>query len=145
MSSKTWFCAQRAPNLVASRLPFHFAGGAGAFQRMSPTGGAAYGSPRNAFTLPLLRVFPSALPCSVFTVSASAYAVTEIPNPRLTAARAHTSFIPTCIRKILRGIRYQDGPAAGRVSGLLMGLRPNRRAFCICFVTGHDFSRAEER
>ena len=29
MSSKTWLCAQCAPNLVASRSPFHLAGGCG--------------------------------------------------------------------------------------------------------------------
>ncbi len=36
-------------NWVASRTPFHSAGGCGGFHRRSPVGGAAYGSPRKAY------------------------------------------------------------------------------------------------
>jgi len=32
-------------------------------------------------------------------------------------AKAHANFIPTCIAKILRGLRYQDGGQGGGVSG----------------------------
>ena len=37
-------CAQRAAKFVASRTPLQCAGGCGAFQRKSPTGGAAKGN-----------------------------------------------------------------------------------------------------
>src|ERR1041385_1748981 len=40
-------CAQRLPNAIASSGCFHPSGGCGAFQRRSPTGGLAYGMPRN--------------------------------------------------------------------------------------------------
>src|SRR5579859_1580925 len=58
ISSKTLFCAQCGAYLVASRSPFHFAAGCGAFHRNSPTGGAAYGKPSQARTLPSLIVLP---------------------------------------------------------------------------------------
>ena len=44
--ARTGLCGQIVPNSVASRAPLHFAGGCGAFQRSSPTGGAAKGMPR---------------------------------------------------------------------------------------------------
>src|SRR6476646_7789437 len=50
---------QAAPNCVASRVPFHFGNGSGAFQRIAPTGGCAYGIPLNAW-MP-----PAAVPCSL--------------------------------------------------------------------------------
>src|SRR5580704_1412461 len=95
MSSNTRPCAQCAPNLAASRSPFHVAGGCGAFQRRSPTGGAAYGSPRNARTFPSLIVFPVALPCSVFTVNESAFKLADSPINNPAAAKAHKA----CERK----------------------------------------------
>jgi len=113
MSSKTRPWAQCAPNLVASRSPFHLAGGWGAFQRRSPAGGAAYGRPRNALTLPSLMVLPWALPCSVFTVSESAYIGIDNPRTSPARARAHVTFVPICITKLLRAIRYQDEAEGG--------------------------------
>ena len=60
---------QCAPNSVALRTPSHFAAATGGFQRRSPTGGAAYGIPRNACTAP--SSFPSTTPEAVFTCGAS--------------------------------------------------------------------------
>src|SRR5579871_2509220 len=59
---------QREPNSVALRVPFHFAGLTGGFQRRSPTGGLAKGMPRNALIAP--SDLPSILPVSIFTVGA---------------------------------------------------------------------------
>ena len=56
---------QCEPNSVALRTSVHFAAGAGGFQRKSPTGGAAYGMPRNTLTGPSL--FPSTTPDAVLT------------------------------------------------------------------------------
>src|ERR1035441_8356795 len=97
MSSKTRPCAQCAPYLVASRSPFHFAGAWGAFQRMSATGGAAYGRPRNARTLPLLMVLPVTLPCSVFTLRGSACAAPDSATNTVTAVKAHVILLLICI------------------------------------------------
>jgi len=41
MSENTGGCMHCAPNASALRTPVHAAGGAGAFQRNAPTGGAA--------------------------------------------------------------------------------------------------------
>src|ERR1700744_1508586 len=59
---------QREPNSVALRVPFHFAGATGGFQRRSLTGGLAKGMPRNAVMVPL--DLPSSLPVSILTVGA---------------------------------------------------------------------------
>src|SRR5579871_4546697 len=68
ISPKTLPCRQWKPKSVALRTPDHFAAGAGAFQRRSPTGGAAYGIPRNACTGP--SALPSTSPEAVFTCGA---------------------------------------------------------------------------
>src|SRR5882724_3273369 len=57
---------QWCPNSVAWRTPDHLAAGCGGFQRRSPTGGAAYGMPRNALTLP--SVLPSTAPVRILTM-----------------------------------------------------------------------------
>src|SRR5579862_9660818 len=59
---------QREPNSVALRVPFHFAGLMGGFQRRSPTGGLAKGMPRNEVIVP--SDLPSSLPVSILTVGA---------------------------------------------------------------------------
>src|SRR5580658_9721075 len=46
------FCVQPLAGRVASRSPFHGEGGMGGFQRRSPTGGAAKGTPLNTAMLP---------------------------------------------------------------------------------------------
>src|SRR5580692_5252691 len=73
--------------------------------------------PRNALTLPSLIVLPWTLPCWVLTVIASARAAVVVPPASPAIARAHSSFDPTCIKKILRRIPYQDGAGLRRVSG----------------------------
>src|SRR5277367_1626680 len=77
-------CMQRAPNSVALRAPCHFAGRAGGFHRRSPTGGAAYGIPRNALIVP--SDLPSSLPVSTLACDL------ELAACRVVAAR---STVPT--------------------------------------------------
>src|SRR5580704_15794600 len=45
-------CAQRLPNFDASSVVVHGVGFCGEAQRSGPTGGCAYGMPRNADTVP---------------------------------------------------------------------------------------------
>src|ERR1019366_6468969 len=56
------------PKPVASRTPSHFGVGAGARHLKSPTGGAAYGIPRNAALAPTAR--PRTRPARVRTMGA---------------------------------------------------------------------------
>src|ERR1700729_527158 len=57
-------CGQCGPNAVASRTPAQLAAGCGGCHRSAPTGGAAYGMPRNSSTAPLAtpRTAPLAVP-----------------------------------------------------------------------------------
>ena len=66
MSPKIGPCMQRAPNVAACFTPVHGATGCGACHRSAPTGGAAYGTPRNART-PSAFFVPSTAPASVLT------------------------------------------------------------------------------
>src|SRR6516225_8258313 len=57
-------CGQCDANCVASRTPDQLAAGCGDCHRNAPTGGAAYGMPRNSLTAPLgrPRTAPSTVP-----------------------------------------------------------------------------------
>src|SRR5580693_561976 len=59
-------CGQCGANLVASRTPAQLAAGCGGRHRSAPTGGAAYGMPRNSSTVPLAtpRTGPLAVPAT---------------------------------------------------------------------------------
>src|SRR4030095_13883552 len=59
----------RFPNASALRTPVHLAAGWGAAQRSLPTGGIAYGMPRNARTPAILPVVPSSTPVAIRTWS----------------------------------------------------------------------------
>src|ERR1700733_5220243 len=48
-------CGQCGANAVAARTPDQLAAGCGGCHRSAPTGGAAYGMPRNSSTAPLAR------------------------------------------------------------------------------------------
>jgi hypothetical protein len=61
-------CTQTLPNCSALRTPSHFAGGCGAFQRSSPIGGAANGTPLKALT-PDWSVTPEIRPVEIATGS----------------------------------------------------------------------------
>src|SRR3954447_15657456 len=63
-------CGGIGPNRAASRSPDHDFTGAGERQRRSPTGGAAYGTPRNATTGPARS--PRRAPDEVRATSTSA-------------------------------------------------------------------------
>ena len=67
MSSKIRPCMQCGPNSVALRTPSHGCTGCGAFQRSSPTGGAAKGMPRKTRTALFSEVVPSTRPDFVRT------------------------------------------------------------------------------
>ena len=61
-------CQQTGPNSVAVRTPYHRVAGRGGRQRASPTGGAAYGTPRNASTSPASSTYaPWSSPAVVLT------------------------------------------------------------------------------
>ena len=60
---------QVAENWSALRTPVHVAGALGAFQRRSPTGGAANGIPLYTRTAALVPATPETEPLSVFTGS----------------------------------------------------------------------------
>jgi hypothetical protein len=59
-------CGQCGANCVASRTPDQRGKGCGGRQRSAPTGGAAYGMPRNSSTAPLAspRTAPSLVPAT---------------------------------------------------------------------------------
>jgi hypothetical protein len=56
-------CGQRKLNAAASSAPSYAAGGCGGAQRQRPSGGAAYGTPRNSRT-PVGSACPCSSPCS---------------------------------------------------------------------------------
>ena len=82
---------QRAPKLVALRIVFHFAGGAGGFQRNFPRGGAAYGIPRYALTVP--RLLPCTIPLSIFTSGLAALAAIAVTNVTAPISQIPDTFI----------------------------------------------------
>src|SRR4051812_23794994 len=58
-------CTQRSPKLVAAFTPVHLGAGCGAFHRLGPTGGAAYGMPRDCRTPVTPESAPLTRPASV--------------------------------------------------------------------------------
>src|SRR5579872_570827 len=116
-------CMQRAPNSVALRVPFHLTGFMGGFQRRSPTGGLAKGTPRKAAMVP--SVLPSSLPVSILTVGAEAAPrmLTEANNAvKSTAPTADES--PSLIMESpekpegqYHSGRALENPACNRLSG----------------------------
>jgi hypothetical protein len=63
MKGTGFLCIGLAENLSHFRTPVQFFAGCGAFQRKSPTGGAANGIPLKIFISPLL--YPDTGPLSV--------------------------------------------------------------------------------
>src|SRR5256885_1015457 len=99
------FCGDHEPNSAVDRTCDHGSTGRGARSRCSPTGGAAYGTPRNTRRLP--SIVPSTLPDVVST--------TVIPQPlssardyRRTVARHHDD--ASANRGLHNGGRGEDGP-----------------------------------
>src|ERR1700744_4013387 len=103
---------QREPNSVALRVPFHFAGATGGFQRRSLTGGLAKGMPRNAEMVP--SDLPSSLPVSILTVGA-------VPAARMVTAASSavkrtaptTDEKPSFIAKSPREARWTISQGSG--------------------------------
>src|SRR5271166_277874 len=71
-------------NSVAAFTPVHGAGGAGGFQRMSPTGGAAYGIPLYTRTPVILPSAPETSPLSRRTGSAKIASVENAASVKRT-------------------------------------------------------------
>src|SRR3954452_18618230 len=68
-------CTLALPLWSAASSPCHGCGGRGAFQRSGPTGGAAYGIPRQT-RAPLSATLPRSVPCAIVsTVSSESSAV----------------------------------------------------------------------
>src|SRR5580693_854034 len=66
-------CGQCGANWVAARMPDQPAAGCGGCHRNAPTGGAAYGMPRNSWTAPLAR--PRTAPLAVIATGPLAVVV----------------------------------------------------------------------
>src|SRR5262249_40082497 len=99
MSEKIGACMQRVPNSVALRTPLQFFTGCGAFQRNSPTGGAANGIPRKTRTPGVPAVAPSTTPFSVRTSSAAA---TARPHKEITSMLIVTAAWNTHLPRLMR-------------------------------------------
>ena len=69
MSPKIFSCIGLGPNSSAIRTPSQFSAGCGAFQRRSPTGAFAKGTPLNTFTPE--QSTPWRSPCATCTVGGS--------------------------------------------------------------------------
>src|SRR5437016_6547967 len=78
MSPITFVFNNAEPILSACRTPFHLGIGCGAFQRRSPTGGAAKGTPLKIRTVRSALVVPATTPASVFTSSDANRLATKI-------------------------------------------------------------------
>src|SRR6266567_3125722 len=64
-------CAHTLPKVVVSLMPVHGAAGRGGRQRSAPTGGAAYGMPRNSS--PAATAWPRTAPSAVATTGRVAW------------------------------------------------------------------------
>src|SRR5579862_7346070 len=111
---------QREPNSLALRMPFHFAGLTGGFQRRSLTGGLAKGMPRNAVIVP--SDLPSSLPVSIFTVGA------ESAARMLTAANKEARNTALAAEERPSLIVESPVEARGTISQLVRGLAVMRSA-----------------
>src|SRR5215212_4950941 len=67
MSPNTFGWMHGRPKAVAALTPVHFGVGCGAFQRLGPIGGAAYGMPRYWRTPATAESAPLTRPASVLT------------------------------------------------------------------------------
>src|SRR5580658_6480753 len=81
-------CGQCGANCVAARTPDQLAAGCGGCHRSAPTGGAAYGMPRNSSTAPLAR--PRTAPSAVTATGPPPVAGCPPRVPALTAGAAAT-------------------------------------------------------
>ena len=131
MSPKIGPCVQRAPNVAACFTPVHGATGCGACHRSAPTGGAVYGTPRNART-PSAFVVPSTAPASVLTCAEAvprpitALAIVERQFVRST----HASAVSSCH---FRFIAAPEGTAYVELS-VPTPLRMSHFAPCTCYA-----------
>src|SRR5712692_10111610 len=107
-------CGQCGANWVASRMPGQLAAGCGGRQRSAPTGGAAYGMPRNSSTAPFAR--PRTAPLAVPTDGPLALAAGCPPRVlALTAGAAATRaprVTPATARSLI-GVSGDVGSASG--------------------------------
>src|SRR4051794_24863810 len=107
-------CAQWGPNLVARTLS-HGALGCGAFQRSTPTGGAAYGMPRKVLMVD--EEPPVTGPLSVITVRlVSGSAAVALAATTMDAAATSRRAERCC--KAFIGVSSDQGSRGGRAEGV---------------------------
>src|ERR1700722_18738251 len=102
-------CGQCGANAVAARIPVQGAAGCGGRQRSGPTGGAAYGMPRNASVRP--AIVPRRVPPVVVTISPvrgllGAAGAALAPATRAPAARKVSAMATTPSRTLVRVLPY---------------------------------------
>src|SRR6516164_3494064 len=112
-------CGQCGANCVASRTPDQRLAGCGGCHRSAPTGGAAYGMPRNSLTAPFARprtgplvvstTGPAAAACPpvVLALTAGAAATTA---PRVTPAAASRVCARHPVQDLNIGVSLQRFP-----------------------------------
>src|SRR5882757_11401059 len=90
-------------NWVASRTPGQLAAGCGGRHRSAPTGGAAYGMPRNSSAAPLAR--PRTAPLAVPTTGPLALAAAGPPRVLALTAGAAATRAPRVTPATASGVR----------------------------------------
>jgi len=150
-------CTHALPNAFAARSPLQHAAGCGGFHRKSPTGGAAYGMPRNAVDPPL--VAPTTAPDSTTTLFGLGVESTVQPAVSIGASfvvSAPASFdgappldeephAPQSAKTRGRAARYrtkQPSPLAGAAS--TEGLGEEGRASDPAEIPNRDFPESRE-
>src|ERR1700749_3065137 len=79
---------QRGPNIAAARTPVQLLTGCGSFQRNSPVGASANGTPLKARTPVFCRPAPSTTPSAVLTRSGTAALIVTVAKTVAAAARS---------------------------------------------------------
>src|SRR5690606_10047610 len=108
--TSTMSCTQLGANSCAWRVPVHDGAGCGSRQRRSPTGGAAYGTPRKTVMAALRSAgTPESRPCATRTSPSSATTGASGPWPRSGSARAAAAVRTASV------VRIRSGMASGQL------------------------------
>src|SRR5262245_61777924 len=103
--------AQRLPNCVASIGVVHLSGATGAFQRRAPTGGFAYGMPRNCRAVTVVpMMLPWTGPSATLTVNGSGFSTV----PHAAARQLHSMTIQARVAVLVSMEAPVLAPAARR-------------------------------
>ena len=104
-------CMQLCANSTALRTPVQCFAGCGAFQRRSPTGGAANGTPRKT-RMPAFVVVPSMTPFAVLTWSAAPCAGATAVNVAI--VQMAIPILCSDITRLLRSLKHDHGSRIAR-------------------------------